>query len=161
MRVHQVFVVATAFCLLSGASPPSLVQSPEHVVIDYLAAWNMHDAPRAAGHLAYDVAYFEPSDGQTVSGRDATRTAMLARFLNTAPDAIWMLRGDNLVDGDKVAVEWEFTGTNTGMLPNGSPPTGKHMVLQGMSVFRVLDGMIVYQADYFDPAQALKTFETM
>lgn len=115
MRAHQVFIAALACSLLSGASPPDLLQSPEKVVMDYLAAWNMHDAPGAAGHLAYDVTYFDPSGGQTVSGRDATRTAVLANFINTAPDAIWMLRGDSLVDGDKVAVEWEFTGTNTGM----------------------------------------------
>ena len=161
MRAHQVFIAALACSLLSGASPPDLLQSPEKVVMDYLAAWNMHDAPGAAGHLAYDVTYFDPSGGQTVSGRDATRTAVLANFINTAPDAIWMLRGDSLVDGDKVAVEWEFTGTNTGMLPNGTAPTGKHMALEGASVFRVIDGKIVYQADYFDPAEAIRSFQTM
>jgi len=162
MRARQVFIVAAAMCLLPGAAAPvAFNQSPEHVVLDYLAAWNMHDAQQAAGHLAYDVAYYEPSAGQTVNGRDAARNAVLANFINAAPDAVWMLRGNGLVDGDRVAYEWEFAGTNTGMWRDGTAPTGKHMVLQGMSVFRVVDGKIVYQADYFNPAAALKAFRAM
>ena len=38
-----------------------------------------------------------------------------------------------------------------GEWPDGAAPTGKHVVLHGMSVYQVDHGKIVYQADYFDP----------
>ena len=162
MRAHPIIVAASALCLTSPFTVPSLgAESPEHVVLNYLAAWNMHDSQRAAGQLAYDVTYFEPSAGQTLTGRDVTRAAVAANFVNAVPDAVWMLSGDHLIDGDKIAFEWEFSGMNTGTWRDGSAPTGKHVVLRGMSVFRVEDGKIVYQADYFDPEAALKAFRMM
>jgi len=153
--------VLTVSSLLLLPVLPAHAAEPARVVYDYLAAWNMHDAARAAGHLAYDVQYFDPSADKTLSGRDATRLAVVSHFMSAAPDAVWMLRGDQLVDGDKVALEWEFSGTNTGMWPDGKPPTGRHVTLSGMSVFRVRDGQIVYQADYFDPAAATRAFQAM
>jgi steroid delta-isomerase-like uncharacterized protein len=47
-----------------------------------------------------------------------------------------------IAEGDKVASCWTMRGTHTGEL-NGIPPTGKSVVLKGMSVSRLAHGKIV------------------
>jgi predicted ester cyclase len=50
---------------------------------------------------------------------------------------------------DVVFVEFTITGTHDGEL-KGVPPTGRHLELQGMEKFRVVDGRIQEMHAYFD-----------
>ena len=65
-------------------------------------------------------------------------------------DQIW-------VDGDNVIALWTISGTHEG--PFGDlPATGATMSVPGISVMKVVDGMIIEQAIYFD---LLSTFRKM
>jgi steroid delta-isomerase-like uncharacterized protein len=68
-------------------------------------------------------------------------------------------------EGDAVAVEMIYRGTNTGPLPlpDGSviPATGKAMELSVASVLKVRDGKIVSERDYFDGAALMSQLGLM
>ena len=47
-----------------------------------------------------------------------------------------------VVEGDTVVTRWHSEGTHTGTM-FGVPPTGRHMVVSGITITRVKDGLIV------------------
>jgi steroid delta-isomerase-like uncharacterized protein len=116
----------------------------------YRAAWNANDPMAAAAFLADDVTYFDAAVGSPIVGRDAARTEVIEGFLHAAPDASWDLRGEAFSDGDLVAFEWTFGGTNTGDWHDGTPATGKAFSFIGATVMRTSGGLITNQSDYYD-----------
>ncbi len=120
------------------------------LVQSYLAAWNAHDSSAAAALMADDVRYYDASVGTPVEGRDAAKTQVIDAFLNAAPDAVWAIEGQPVVADDAVTFEWVFSGTNTGDWADGTAATGKPFLFREMSMFRVEDDKISYQADYYD-----------
>jgi steroid delta-isomerase-like uncharacterized protein len=49
---------------------------------------------------------------------------------------------DLIVEGDKVAQRWSWTGTQKGEFM-GAPPTGTKTTMSGMSIVRIANGKIV------------------
>jgi steroid delta-isomerase-like uncharacterized protein len=132
------------------AATAAMADDAVTVVKGYLAAWNAHDSAAAAAFMSDKVTYYDASVGTPVEGRDKAKTQVIDAFLNAAPDAVWTETGDPIVSGDSVAFEWTFKGTNTGAWADGTAATGKPFAFTGMSRFKVEDGRIVYQADYYD-----------
>jgi steroid delta-isomerase-like uncharacterized protein len=132
------------------AATGAQAQDALSVVQSYMAAWNAHDAAAAAAFLAEDATYYDASVGAPVAGREAAKTQVIDAFLNAAPDAVWSVEGEPVIQGDSVALEWTFAGTNTGAWADGTAATGKAFSFRGMSMFRVEGGMIASQADYYD-----------
>ncbi len=131
--------------------PPGFAaEAAPDVVKAYVAAWNAHDAGKAASYFADDVSYYDASVGKPVTGKDAAKTGVIDNFLNAAPDAVWTMKGDPIAAGDKVSFEWEFSGTNSGAWADGTAATGKSFKFTGASVFTVKDGKIAAQNDYYD-----------
>lgn len=60
-----------------------------------------------------------------------------------------------LGEGDSVVVYWRASGTNTGE-GMGFPPTGKRIVLPGMTIFRFKQGKISEEWSVFDMSSALQ-----
>ena len=143
----RALALPTALILSAGFAS---AQDALATVTGYLAAWNAHDSAAAAEFLADDVVYYDASVGTPVEGRDAAKTQVIDAFLNAAPDATWTMEGDPIVAANSVAFEWTFGGTNTGDWADGTKATGKTFSFHGMSLFRVEDGRIVRQSDYYD-----------
>ena len=61
--------------------------------------------------------------------------------LAAMPDCTLTL-DDLICEGDKVAYRWTMRGTQTGEL-RGIPPTGKFVVMPGMTIMQIADGKIV------------------
>lgn len=150
--MHRRAFLATASTLLAvaAAAPSRAADGAEGVVEAYLAAWNAHDSAAAAAFFAEDVVYYDASVGTPITGREAAKTGVIDNFLTAVPDASWTMKGAPVVQDGSVAFEWEFSGTNTGPWGDGTPATGKPFVLTGASVFRIEDGAIVAQSDYYD-----------
>lgn len=140
-----VLALAAVFALPGAARADALA-----TVEAYVGAWNAHDAAKAAEYFADDVVYYDASVGEPQNGRDAARTNVIEAFLNAVPDAKWERVGDPVVQGDAVAFEWTFSGTNTGDWSDGTKATGKTFTIHGLSMFRLKDDRIVYQGDYYD-----------
>lgn len=93
-----------------------------------------------------------PLSPEPVKGREAIRqyeSTIVAAF----PGATLRLSRP-LVRGDTVAVEWEYSGTNTGPLatPTGVlPPTNRQVRLRGASFLVVNpEGLIAEEHRYYD-----------
>lgn len=149
----------TAAAMTWGAA--AAAQDALSVVDGYMAAWNAHDAAAAAAFLAEGVVYYDASVGTPVEGRDAAKAQVIDAFLGAVPDAVWTREGEPVVSGGSVAFEWTFGGTNTGDWADGTRATGKSFSFRGMSLFRVEDGRIVRQSDYYDAAGFYKQLGLM
>ncbi|MFJ3260494.1 ester cyclase [Pseudomonas sp. NPDC086581] len=142
-----------AFYLLSLFTFAGLVQaaeSPKQIVDAYMAAWNAHDAEKAAGYLAKDAEYFDVTVGAPQKGRDAARDNVIKVFVGAVPDLKWKMNGKPIVDKDGIAFQWTFSGINTGAWDAQTPATNKPLSFDGVSYVKVKDGKIVYQGDYYD-----------
>ncbi len=139
--------VVTALTLGAGMAQ---AQDALGVVQAYLAAWNTHDSAAAASHMTDDVSYYDASVGEAIVGREAAQSQIIDSFINAVPDAVWTMTSDPIANGDNVAFEWTFEGTNTGDWADGTPATGKPFTLHGMSMFQIDGDKIARQADYYD-----------
>lgn len=83
----------------------------------------------------------------TFQGREGLRSRVLAH--RTAfPD--WTERIEDLIsEGDRVVARFRSTGTNLGEFM-GNPPTGNHVEISEVAIFRLKDGKIVEQWVYPD-----------
>jgi steroid delta-isomerase-like uncharacterized protein len=151
MKRRHMFAAAGALGLSMLIAAPSFAADPAAAVVaNYLAAWNTHDAAKAAEYFAPEVSYFDASVGTPVVGKDAAKAGVIDNFMNAAPDLKWEMKGEPVVSGDKVAFEWKFSGTNKGAWADGTAATNKPFAFDGASVFEVKDGLITHQADYYD-----------
>lgn len=146
------FLAVAGVVALAGVTLQTVAaaDSADAVVKGYVAAWNAHDSAKAAEFFADDVVYYDASVGTPVKGREEAKKAVIDNFLVAVPDAAWTMKGDPLVQGDRVVFEWEFSGTNTGPWGDGTKATGKHFAFTGASVFSVEEGKIATQNDYYD-----------
>ncbi len=142
----------TAVTLISLIFFPSLVYADDHVASmkDYLAAWNEHDATKAANFLAEDVVLFDASVGKPINGRTEAKKNVIEAFMNAVPDLKWEPVGKPIMNNNNVAFEWKFSGTNTGDWSDGTKASNKTFSIRGMSIFRFNGNKIIYQGDYYD-----------
>jgi steroid delta-isomerase-like uncharacterized protein len=94
----------------------------------------------------------QPHLPQPIKGKKATEED-LGGFFKAFPDGR-LTANQTLVSGDTIAMEWTFTGSQTGPLtgPTGTiPPSGKRVSLKGAEFIRVdAQGLIVDERGYFD-----------
>lgn len=125
---------------------------PLAVVDAYMAAWNAHDAGRAAGYFTPDVTYFDASVGVPQVGRDSAQKNVIEAFLAAAPDCVWA-RDTGFVpirSADGIAFRWTFSGTNTGPGWNGPKATGRKFSFTGATLIRLKGDKIQFQGDFYD-----------
>jgi steroid delta-isomerase-like uncharacterized protein len=71
----------------------------------------------------------------------AAHRQLIALFQRAFPDC--EVTTDELVaEGDRVASRWTFQGTHDGEF-HGLPPTGKRVVMSGISMLKILDGRVL------------------
>ena len=135
---------AVLFSTLAQANSTSL-----EVVKAYMAAWNEHNASKAAALLASDVTYYDAAAGEPVTGRKNAEKEVIGAFIKAVPDLKWTMTDKPVYDDDTVAFRWEFAGKNSGEW-GGSPATHNAIKFEGVSYIRVKDGKITWQGDYYD-----------
>ncbi len=142
--------MAAAICVVFLLAMPAHATDVVSNMKSYLAAWNAHDADKAASFLVEDVTFFDASVGTPLKGRENAKKNVIESFINAVPDSKWESIGDPIVNGETVAFEWQYSGTNTGDWADGTSATGKTFEFKGMSVFRFKEDKLVYQGDYYD-----------
>ena len=78
--------------------------------------------------------------GEEIRGLKDYKQATLESY-NASPD-FHVTIDDMVVEGDKVAVRFTFTGTHKGEIM-GFPPTNKKLTSWAINIFRVFDGKFV------------------
>jgi predicted ester cyclase len=66
------------------------------------------------------------------------------------PDAKLEIINAGDIGGGLVVTEWTMRGTNTGVLPDGTPATGRTVALHGASFAQFEGDKIVTERVYFD-----------
>jgi steroid delta-isomerase-like uncharacterized protein len=132
----------------TGARTPSqLARELFHTIFDE------RDLSRASRFWTdHSVNYFLAA-GQTVRGSEAL-AQWFRELLAAAPDFRMDIE-DVLDDGDRQAVvQWRVAGTLTGVPFLGIEPTGRHIELRGVDVFRFdADGKVEQNTIYYDGAE--------
>ncbi|MBI4302480.1 MAG: ester cyclase [Chloroflexi bacterium] len=111
-----------------------------------LAAWDAHDADAFVALFGEDIVFYDTALPDPIRDKEGVRQYMRS-WLAAFPD-MKTARTNAVISEDAVAVELEWTGTNTGPLqgPPGSPPipaTGKKVKGKGAYFARLRDGRIV------------------
>lgn len=74
--------------------------------------------------------------------------AVTGAYRGAFPDLHFTIEAQ-VAEGNRVVTRWSASGTNTGSL-GGMPPTGKSVVVSGISIERVADGKIAESWVNFD-----------
>jgi steroid delta-isomerase-like uncharacterized protein len=125
---------------------------PVALVDAYMAAWNAHDAAKAAAFFAADGTFFDATVGTPQSGPAAIEAKVIQAFMTAVPDLRWQRQDEPIVgkDGTGIAFQWSFSGTNTGPWSDGTDATGNPFKITGVTFMRLKDGKIAYEGDYYD-----------
>lgn len=138
-----VMLAASGFALAADTDPVKLINA-------YMAEWNKHDPAAAAAYIAEDGEFLDASVGVPQVGRDNARDKVIKVFIDAVPDMTWKMIGTPIVQGQNIAFEWRFEGTNTGAWGADTPATNRTLVFKGVSYIRIKDGKIQTQHDYYD-----------
>jgi steroid delta-isomerase-like uncharacterized protein len=117
------------------------------------AAWNAHDPDAVAAVFAPDAVVREIGGAGEVRGREAIRERAAA-LLTAFPD-FHLERLDLVIDGERHADRWVFTGTHRGLL-FGLAATGRRVRVEGATFTRLgPDGLVVEDFHFSDLAGLL------
>ena len=124
--------------------------------------WGSDFNPAVIDELAAPDIRFHYSLHEPMTGRDEVRD-FATRFHTAFPDLNFWGTADLIAEGDYVVGQWEGGGTHTGPidfddLPIGSVPaaSGKTMRFTGMTVLKVVDGLIVEEIGLDDGVKVLQ-----
>jgi steroid delta-isomerase-like uncharacterized protein len=118
-----------------------------------MAAWNSHDAERAAvwyapNFVGVDIAQVAPLHGRK------EMEEYFARFFAAFPDVQLQVESVVAVE-DHYAIAWTAQGTHLGKLMN-IPPSGKHVSVRGITMLRTETGQVVHAQTVWDMAGLLR-----
>jgi steroid delta-isomerase-like uncharacterized protein len=119
----------------------------------YAAAWTAKEAASnpLAALITEDVHWEDPMLPQPAKGSAAV-LALLEGSFRAFPDLSCDVLGPPFLstDGKVVMFHWRLSGTMTGPLPNGAPPTGKSVVVTGVDRWEFRDGRICHYQAFYD-----------
>jgi len=99
-----------------------------------------------------DFVWHEPD--QDIRGYEQAKQFVTSYF--TAIPDITITIEDVLAEGDQVVTRWTIRGTHQGETEEFGPPTGKQMVLEGITIHRIEDGNIVEEWERYDNLSVLQ-----
>ena len=101
--------------------------------------YNQGNVESADQFFADSYVHHDPASPH-VRDRDGLKAALRA-FLTGCPD-LHITIDQLLAEGDMVTKRWTYHATQSGDL-SGLPPTGKHITMSGLELFRLERGTIV------------------
>jgi steroid delta-isomerase-like uncharacterized protein len=111
-------------------------------------AWNTGDYSAIDEFVAADAPNHDPALPDS-NGAEGFKEAV--KMYRAAFPDISMKVDEMFEAGDKVVTRWTSEGTNTAEMA-GMPPTGKHVVVTGISIDRFEDGKVVESWTQWDNA---------
>lgn len=117
------------------------------VVVEYVSAWNDHDAPRLAALFRQDGSYGDFGEGKVFPGRHEIER-FFSDFFSAVPDSTLTLTSEPAFDGGRALCRWTMSGTQTGALW-GLPATGRTFRVEGSTALILKEGQVERAAAYF------------
>jgi steroid delta-isomerase-like uncharacterized protein len=128
---------------------------PKDVILNFYADWNRKDGQALLSYFTDDSEIIEPG-GVDLHGQEGAETYYLS-YQDAFPDNELTIQ-NILAEGDNVALEATFSGTQTGTytFPDGEqvPPTGRQVTIPYATFFIISDGKIVTLHLYYDQMEA-------
>lgn len=119
---------------------------------ELLEVYNRKDIDAIARHFTEDVVWNEPTLPAPARGQAAVRAALEDTFTAfpdlEVPRDSFSLYPD--VAGQTAVVTWALTGTMTGRMENGVPPTGRSIRMSGANLARFRGDLICEYTYYYD-----------
>ena len=109
--------------------------------------WNKGELHVVDEIMVGSARYHGPHMPLGVGSRDDWRQA-IGFYLGAFPDS-HVTFDELIVTGDTVVGRWSATGTQTGPL-SGLPPTGRPIAIGGITIYRIVDGLIVEAWEQLD-----------
>jgi steroid delta-isomerase-like uncharacterized protein len=146
----MILLAAMLFVIVPFCFADTTIQAPEDTIRSYMEAWNRHDPEAAAAFIATDGEFLDSSVGVAQVGREAAKNNVIKVFISAVPDLQWKMIGKPIIQGQHIAFEWEFTGTNTGNWSEDIPATERKVSFKGVSFIQLDSSKIKTQHDYYD-----------
>lgn len=141
--VSAAVIVILAGCAASGDAVEATNVETVHAV--FTEIWSKGNLGVIDDLFAEDFVGHFP--GETVHGREGLRAQVISHR-TSFPDWTEQVE-DTIADGDLVVVRFTSRGTNLGDFL-GNPPTGNHVEISEVAIFRLQGGRIVEQWVYPD-----------
>jgi steroid delta-isomerase-like uncharacterized protein len=123
-----------------------------------MTAWNAHDVSTVVSHYTPDYEEIDVARAQPQIGPDQVRRTLLY-YLRAFPD-LQVTLDDALVNGERVAMYWTWTGTHRGTFMN-IPATGHRVTVRGTSLVTLKDGKIQHALRIWDLAGLLRALKLL
>ena len=135
-----------------------MTQSLEDFVAQFLAVWNLREARQIVAYYAEDYEELDVARAEPQIDRDNVRRTLLYYF-RAFPDIV--VQQDALVvEGDRVALFWTWSGTHRGTFMN-IPATGHRVTVRGSSLVTLKDGQIQRTVRIWDLAGLLRDLKLL
>jgi steroid delta-isomerase-like uncharacterized protein len=132
----------------AGQLPETVEERNKKIVVRiWRDIWNRGDLAAIEAIISDDYAGKIPEQPDLVRGKEGFRKQMRS-YRTALPDMQVQVR-DAVAEGDRVVAYWTANGTNTGPFA-GAPPSYRRIAFDGVSIFRLVDGLIVQQWDVLD-----------
>jgi steroid delta-isomerase-like uncharacterized protein len=120
---------------------------------EWAESWSSHDMDGVLALYTDDCVYEDVPLGVVNHGKEELK-AFASSFFSAAPDLKVEIRS-RFACGDVGGLEWVFSGTQTGDLPN-MPASGRSFSLRGASICEARGGKLARVCDYWDLNTFLK-----
>jgi steroid delta-isomerase-like uncharacterized protein len=142
--------------ILSACFAPSEDQdrvANEQLIRGAVEFWASKDTGQLGAVYAEDAVLEDVTEGASYEGLDAIKGS-LGDDVTYAPD-VKVEIVSLFVSAERGALEWLWSGTQTGDIPGLLPATDRTFSVRGVSVFEFENGTIRKQSDYYDAARFL------
>jgi len=109
----------------------------EQVVLRYKEMWNTRNLDIADEIISADYVGHDPL---TSSAGPAGVKSAVQQALAAFPD-LQFIREETFTSGERVVTRWTLSGTHRGEF-KGVPPTGRAVIVSGISIYRLVNGKI-------------------
>ena len=116
-------------------------------------AWNSHDMEKVLPFYSPDYIAEDVGQAFLLRGHEGVR-AMLDTYWRAFPDLEFTVT-DAVVQDGRLALIWMAEGTHRGTIMN-IPPTGRRVVVRGVSILDLQDGLVVRGRYIWDLAGMLR-----
>ncbi|MYW90159.1 SgcJ/EcaC family oxidoreductase [Amycolatopsis rubida] len=154
--MKKIVVSGIAAALVAGSAVSTAQASSRipHVVKAWAEAWNAGDAAEMASLFTNDGTYRDNAFQVAMSGRQGVENWVNITE-RSIRDAHVDVR-DAFRSGDRVAVRWTFSGTDTGAFDKTRPATGKSFRVPASTLIDLRGERIQQVTDYYNLADVLR-----
>jgi steroid delta-isomerase-like uncharacterized protein len=156
LSIKWLYLILLVLIPIGCASPSRQTEERvvnEQLMLGFAEFWNSHDVDQLDAIYAKDAVFEDVPDGTTYRGLEEIKTS-LGEDVTYAPD-VKIEVVSLFASESRGALEWVWSGTQTGDIPGLLPATGRAFSVRGVSLFEFSEGRIVRHADYYDAARFL------